>query len=200
MALVQWFALVTMLIDHLGVVGILGDWSRLVGRAALPAFVLMVAWNALYVSSPRVMLLRCLGLLLLSQPLWWLSVGSWDRLCILVTLSAVVVLVWCWRQRLPLEGAVVLLLFLLVSPWVEYGALPLLLLPLVLRPSLLTLFLALSWPLLQYLGAPLFQVAALLSLVLLLVLLRFPFDVPRSPRWLSRWFYPGHLAVLATMV
>lgn len=199
LALVQWLALVTMTFDHLGALSILGDWSRLVGRAALPAFVLMIALNALSSRSPASMASRCAWLLVLAQPVWWLSVGVWGRLCILVTLLVVVLLVWSWRLRWPFLGALVLAAFLLVSPWVEYGALPLLLVPLVLVPSLSALLLALVWPVLQYLGVPVLQVSALVGLLLVLVLLRFPFDVPRAPRWVSRWFYPGHLVVLSAI-
>lgn len=197
LALVQLLALVTMAVDHLGALTILGDWSRVVGRFALPAFVVMIACNALAVSSPGRMAWRCAVLLLLSQPLWWLSVGSWDRLCILVTLLAVVLLVWSWRLRWPLLGVLVLVAFLVVSPWVEYRAWPLLLLPVILAPSWPALVLALVWPLVQYPASPLFQVAALVSLALVVILLRVPYDVPRLPRCLSRWFYPGHLLIIA---
>lgn len=196
MALVQWLALASMLVDHLGAVGALGEWSRLIGRFAMPAFVVMIALNALVAPDPAALVRRLLLLLLLSQPVWWLTVGAWDRLCILVTLLAVVLLVWAWRARRLDLLALVAGVFLILSPWVEFGAWPLLLVPLVVVPGLPALLLALVWPLVQY-PVPVLQVASLFVLLALVVLVRFPFNVPRAPRWLSRWFYPGHLAALA---
>lgn len=198
-ALVQWLALVTMLIDHLGAIGLLGDWSRYVGRFAIPAFVLMIAYNALNAAAPGRMAFRCCVLLLLSQPAYALALGHWDHANFLAILLTVVLLCWFWRDPSPLGylGFMLTLLTAFVfSPWIGGGVLSLLLVPLVLIPSPVTLLLALFWPVLQYWGLPFVQLAALVSLLLVLVLLRLPFDVPRAPRWLSRWFYPGHLFVL----
>ena len=200
LALVQPLALSSMLIDHLGAVSILADWSRVVGRAALPAFVVMLALNALATLDPRRLWLRVLLLLMLSQPLWWLSVGSWHQLCIMLTLLAVVSLVWCYRRSLVLEGVIILGAFLLVSPWVEYGPWPLLLVPICLTRSLPALALALVWPLVQYPDSPAFQASAFAALALVWLSLRVPFDVPRLPRLVTRWFYPAHLFLLSASI
>lgn len=199
LALLQWLAVISMLVDHLGVVSILGDWSRIAGRFALPAFVVMVACNALSTASPGRMASRCAVLLLVSQPLWWLSVGTWDLLCILVTLLAVILMVWAFRVPGPLgflSFLLVTFVFTAVSPWVEYSFWPLLLVPVVIWPSFPMLLLALVWPFFQYLGQPLFQASALFSLLVVLYLVRFPFNVPRLPRMLSRYFYPLHLGLI----
>lgn len=186
-----------MLVDHLGAMSFLGEWSRFVGRFALPAFVVMIAYHAAISARPDLLARRVLLLLLLSQPFWWLSVGFPYRLCILATLLAVVLLVSAWRSRRYVLLSLVLLLFLCASPWIEYGPFPLLLVPLVLVPW--GILPALVWPLVQYSPGPLL-VAAALSLVLLVLLLRVPFNVPRAPRWFTRWFYPVHLAILSTLV
>jgi len=89
--------------------------------------------------------------------------------------------------------------YILLSRWVEYGPLPLLLVPLVLTRSPLALVFALVWAYLQYLYSYPLMVAALVSVAIVAVLLRVRFDVPRAPRWVSRWFYPGHLALLSAI-
>lgn len=196
-AAIQIAAIVTMMVDHLGALSILGDWSRLVGRFALPAFVVMVAYNASMTTKPGSMAWRCLLLFALSQPFWWLSVGTWYRLNIMVTLLVVVLLVWAWRLRWPLLALVVITLFALVAPWVEYGAWPLLLVPLGIFGPLGALP-ALFWPLVQY-GQWLYALPALVSVVVLVALVYVDIQLPRFPRWLTRWFYPGHLFVLSVI-
>jgi hypothetical protein len=194
LALVQWLALVTMLVDHLGSVGYLGEWSRLVGRFALPAFVLMVVLNA-RAADPGLLLSRYLVLIVLSQPAWWWVTGSWDTLCILFTLCAMALAVSRWRSS-PVESLLCVLLGLGLSPWVEYGPWPWLLVPLLLAPSLVTLALALVWPFFQYPDALGLSVFVLVCLLLLLLLVRVPFNVPRLPRYATRFFYPLHLFLI----
>lgn len=201
LALVQWLALLTMAVDHLGAVGLLGEWSRGVGRFALPAFVVMIAYNAWHTRSPSKMCTRVLFLALVSQPLWWLSVGSPGRLSIMVTLLVVVALVWSIRSAQWGVAGFILASFVVVSPYVEYGALPLLLVPLgiVRRGELwpVAVFLAFLWAVLQYQANSFYLVFALVAVGGVSLLIFHCVGLPRSPRWLSFWFYPAHLALLS---
>lgn len=194
-ALVQPLALLSMLIDHLGAVGLLGDWSRLLGRFALPAFVVMLACNAMATSDPARLAWRVAVLALVSQPFYTLVLAP--RLSIMVPLLLVVLLVWAYRLRCWDALALVLGFCAVLSPWYSYGLPLLLLVPVCLVPGPAAAFLALSWPLIQYPAQPVVALFALASLLLILVLVRFPFDVPRLPRLVTRWFYPAHLAVLS---
>lgn len=199
MAYIQLLALVSMLIDHLGAVDVLAPWSRTVGRFAMPAFVLMIAANAMRTARPGDMIVRLALLLGISQPLWWLVFGLRPMLCILASLLliAAMVVAWRYRARYGLTALLSLLgLFLAVSPWLEFGPWPLLLVPLAVRPGLPAFALALVWPVVQYVGQPHLQIAALVVLAVLVLLVRFPVDVPRLPRWATRGFYPAHLALL----
>ncbi|MHA3734647.1 TraX family protein [Pseudomonas sp. Eth.TT006] len=142
--LLKWLALLSMLLDHLRYVGISADWLYVPGRLAFPWFCLAMAANLARVGAQKTEW-RYLGWLLLFSAVSEIPYRAYipdpDTLNVMPTLALGLLVARGWQDRALLSrllGAVALLLAVLVSPWLMFGAfgvlLPLALLLVIRRP------------------------------------------------------------------
>lgn len=199
----QPLALVLMLVDHLALWVFPGEVASLLrdtlGRGAMPAFAAMVAWHAWSVVDPWRYARRCFLVAILAEPWFVLLHGVlWGN--IVFTFASALLVVACWRTA-PRWLPLAVLLALAVAPWVEYGLPGLFLVVgfLVASRHPVGWLLVLVWPFLQYVE-PLPLLASYVWLALIATLWHLPMALPRLPRWLTRGFYPAHLAVIFLLV
>lgn len=204
--LLRWIALLTMVIDHIGVLFAppeTYDTFRAVGRIAWPLFAFLLAYNvAVRGVDPRRYLLRLAIFTVVSQLPHTLAFG-WKGVSIMGTLflGALSLSLLERRSAGPLIRILLAVLILLSSGHVEYGLQGVLL--------VLAFWWALrerTWPALLIAVAAVafvnwpsrFWPWALLVVPIIWITARLPFGLPRSG--LLPWiFYPGHLAILAAI-
>lgn len=211
--LAKWAALLTMTIDHVGSV-LLPEalFLRFLGRLAWPLFAVLVAVNVAARGVPVRRYLSRLWLWALPSQVVFLLLG-WGQLNILVTLALGVTLWGVVRGELSSWWA----LTLLVAPWVQYGPLGVLLVPLLAAAvmqrrwqlaGLAVVALLLSQGSFFWASATAVAVACAAGVVAIVAAvgrhLRGRGDVawlavPRPPRSWAYAFYPAHLVLLAAL-
>jgi len=92
-------AMITMTCDHVGL-QLLPGWPflRILGRLALPIYAWMIAEGCRHTRSRKRYLLRLASLAALCQIVYFFAMGSL-YMCILVTFSLSVCLIWSWEQK-----------------------------------------------------------------------------------------------------
>lgn len=197
-------ALVAMTVDHVNVVVFMRSQEplMLIGRIAFPTFVFAAAFGALRTRAPRRYLMRLCACALLSQPVFYWSVGiDWWYLNTVFTLLSGVAAVLLWRYgRLWLAP-----LALLPALFADYGipgAAAVLAAAMMLSSpapvkitgaGLYALLCPLLWP-----AANQLLVALPSSALALLLWSETAGGIrPSGPRYLFYVYYPLHLAILA---
>ncbi|QDU58337.1 TraX family protein [Aeoliella mucimassa] len=99
-ALIRWLAVAAMVVDHVTAVYDGSIWLRMVGRAAIPGFFLLLLNGLRHTRSAPDYSLRLFCFAVMAQPFYYLCFGV-PRLNILFTLSLVVTLsTFNWRSCL----------------------------------------------------------------------------------------------------
>lgn len=195
-------AMLAMTCDHVGLqlfphVPLL----RILGRLALPVYAFMIAEGCRYTHDRRKYLARLASLAMLCQIVYFFAMGSL-YMCILVTFSLSVALIWAWESGKPWVGpaatAAVFVICVVLPDWipgfqVDYG-LPGVLLPVLLyfgKPRWLFLCLGLALLALSAGGIQWWAFAAVPLLML--------YNGQRGKYRMGRLFYlyyPVHLVIL----
>lgn len=203
--LLRLVAVTTMVIDHVAAVYDLGIEYRFIGRAALPAFLLLLVDGMQRTHDLPGYGLRLATFGVVAQPLY-LAAGFGPTPNILFTLAAAVGL--CANRRLWFLGAAMMLAELVTGNHAsDYGTLVVLCAAsaAIGQPKYwphwiaLGVFLGHTWPTFTWWGATfgMFGVGFTYCLaVLAQVRLTLPF-AERGSFWY--WFYPGHLAAIWVM-
>lgn len=213
---VQWIALATMVIDHVGQF-FLGSaiWTRAVGRVTFPLFALVFAWRFSDVlkRNPQrnlaPMFERLVGVGLLSEGLFRM-ITSPGHLNILFTfaLAAALILLSLPQRRTPIVAlpwplrlALALALFALSGRYVDYewsGVALVWSLFLYLHTGHVSALLAALGALgLMSIEFPIHAAILAAPLALLLVCVKAPrLSVRRPVRYLFYWIYPAHLVLI----
>ena len=196
-------AMITMTLDHVGV-QLLPQYPllRILGRLALPIYGYMIAEGCRHTKSRKRYLLRLAAMAALCQLVYFIAMGSL-YMCILVTFSLSICLIWAWESEKkawlapPVTAAVfflcVILPELVPEFYIDYG-LPGVMLPVLiyfgknkaaaLSAGLLLLALAIGGN----------QWCAFAALPLLML-----YNGQRGTArigGLFYWYYPIHLAVI----
>ena len=120
-------AMVSMLIDHLGVAGLFpnDDWMRIVGRLALPIFAYMIAEGCRYTRNRPKHLVLIAALAVGCQLVYWIAMESLYQ-SILVTFTLSIVVIYSvdgilqhksvWRVLASLFGLALVVLLAVVLP------------------------------------------------------------------------------------
>lgn len=120
-------AMVSMLIDHLGVAGLFpnDDWMRIVGRLALPIFAYMIAEGCRYTRNRPKHLVLIATLAVGCQLVYWIAMESLYQ-SILVTFTLSIVIIYSvdgilqhksvWRVLASLFGLALVVLLAVVLP------------------------------------------------------------------------------------
>jgi hypothetical protein len=204
----QWLAMLTMLIDHIGAV-----WFpeqsvlRIIGRLAFPLYAYAIVIGYFRTSNLNRYLLRMAGLAALSQIPYMLAFQTWEvnAIATLFVCLLMLSLLDRYRHNRPLLALLVAAAFVLLEliPF-DYGAYALLLV-LIYRyagsNNIVWLHLVLNIVMVLAKGwvIQLFSLFASILIVYLPVLLR-TMDRLHVPRVVWRSFYPLHLALIALAV
>ncbi|MGG4554023.1 TraX family protein [Paenibacillus sp. FSL W8-0186] len=206
--MMQLLAMLTMLIDHVGLLFFPDQplW-RIIGRIAFPLYAYALALGHRHTSSRGKYVLRLLGIAALSQIPYQLAFET-NELNVVFSLCAAAILLRVLDGLSPgwISYALIALVCALfeVFPF-EYGAYGLLLM-LIFNymkpgPMLVGMHLLLNLAALFAYG----WVIQLFSIIPTMIIAYGPnlwrrLESWRMPRWLWRTFYPAHLAVLAVIV
>jgi hypothetical protein len=200
----KWLAILTMVIDHIGLLFDIPAY-RLLGRWAFPCFALLIGYNSIFhTKNPHSYLRRLLILGLISQPVtMW--VFQKPTVNILFTLSLGLVAASALQQAITaptLSNLLRATLPLLPAPLVSYGLPGVLLVCCAATPFLHAKPLRLLSVMgLLAVGANAYQFSYALAafswlLPATLISLSPHLHLARSPRLLFYAFYPAHLIVL----
>jgi hypothetical protein len=203
----QLLAMLTMLIDHIGIVLFPDEQGwRMVGRLAMPfyAYALVIGYRMTR-SVPKYMLRLAVIAVISQLPYQWALIGPYEQADINVVGSLLVclcVLRLIDRMKFPILSVIAVLCgcVLLELLHFNYGAYILLLvliyrytnnhIAVVLHFTLNLMFIYVGW------FSQLFSIFATMTLVYAPYILK-AVDRIRIPRIVWRTFYPAHLAVLA---
>lgn len=199
----QWIAMLTMLIDHIGIVWFPDSpgW-RIVGRIAFPIYTWLVALGMSRTRSVPRYLRRLVLLALLSQIPFSLLFQTWD--VNVIGTFAVSVAALYGMERMPpgnLLRYVWPVAAAVLMEWIgfDYGAYGLLLLAIYRYArgvAVPVLHLLLNIGYLLWIPAPIQMFSIVPSLVFASAGAVRAVAGPRVPSWLWRSFYPVHLAIL----
>ncbi|MUT66061.1 TraX family protein [Paenibacillus sp. NEAU-GSW1] len=203
----QMIAMLSMLLDHIGVVWFPDDTAwRMIGRLALPLYAYALVLGYLRTRSVNSYLLRMLAIAAISQLPYSLAFHTLE-INTVGTLFICLLMLWALdklQDKRALQAAVIAaaILFVELVP-ASYGAyLPAIVLIYRYVPIHWTavLHMALNVVFLFYQGwiVQLYSVIATLLLVYLPLFLR-AFDRIQIPRIVWRSFYPVHLALIAAI-
>lgn len=202
--LLRIIAVTAMLVDHVGAVFDLGIEYRLIGRAALPAFLLLLVDGMQRTKDLSSYGLRLATFGVVAQPVY-IACGFGPGPNIFFTLAVIVGI--CANPKLFFLASAIMLAELATGQKsCEYGA------PVIICAAAAAIgeqkhwphwialgcFLSHCWPVFTW-GGAIFGISAVAWLFLLVhyskcTQIRIPF-AERGIGWY--WFYPGHLAVLA---
>ncbi|MBD2846092.1 conjugal transfer protein TraX [Paenibacillus sp. IB182496] len=200
----QIIAMLTMLIDHLGIVFFPGEQTwRIIGRISFPLYAFALVLGYYHTSNMRRYLLRLAVIALLAQIPYMLVLDASGINVVGALLLSLLVLLAFDRVRGSVAGVAAALTaaVLLEALNFDYGyyGLALVLIYRYSRSHLqVALHLALNLLAVWDKGwvIQMFSLATTLTLVYTPQLYRAA-DRLRPPRWVWRSFYPGHLALLA---
>ena len=198
----QWVAMLTMFIDHAGIVWFPDSPSwRIVGRVAFPIYTYLIALGLTRTRSVPKYILRLGGLAIVSQLPFTLLFETWTINVIGTFFVSAVAVYWMERWRafplrflIPLAAAV----FMEIASF-DYGAYGMALL-LIYRytsshATMLSHF-GLNLTYVFLFQAPLQMYSLVPTLAIAYAPAWFASSAYRAPSWLWRSFYPAHLALL----
>ncbi|MGR6762342.1 TraX family protein [Paenibacillus sp. T2-29] len=198
-----WLAMLTMLIDHVGLVFFPTDSAwRIAGRLAFPIYAYALYMGYTRTQNMRSYMLRLLGLALISQVPYMLAFDVhrpnviWTLLASLLALSAASRM----KYWVAVTGLYVLIALFMELSQMDYGAYGLLLV-LIYRYTCSYMMIAAHFVLnvvYDMVHHANIQHFSLLSSILIVCFATGESGFYRRvPRWLWRSFYPAHLAVIA---
>lgn len=204
----QWLAMLTMLIDHIGAVWFPQDSTlRIIGRLAFPLYAYAIVIGYFRTRNLNRYLTRMAVLAGLSQIPYMLAFQTWEvnAIATLFVCLLMLTLLDRYKQNRPLLAvlAAAAVVLLEIIPF-DYGAYALLLV-FIYRyaspSSVVWLHLVLNIAMVLAKGwlIQLFSLFASILLIYLPVLLR-AMDRLQVPRFVWRSFYPLHLALIAAVV
>ncbi|AHC19498.1 TraX family protein [Paenibacillus polymyxa] len=200
-----WLAMLTMLIDHVGLVFFPMDpaW-RIAGRLAFPIYAYALYMGYTRTRDMRSYMLRLLGLALISQVPYMLAFDVYRPNVIWTLLASLLALAAASRLKhwAAVTGLYVLSALVMELSQMDYGAYGLLLV-LIYRYTRSYMMIAAHFVLnvvYDMVHHANLQHFSLLSSILIVCFATGESGFySRVPRWLWRSFYPVHLAVIATI-
>lgn len=203
----QFIAMLTMLIDHVGLIFFPGEmiW-RIIGRIAFPIYAYLLVQGHIYTSNYRKYVLRLSIIALISQIPYQIAFDT-NGLNIVVTLLAASLVLRVLEMTRLGAGSVLLIVVMCIVMEVlpfDYGAYGLLLV-LIFRymksGQMVAMHLLLNTAYLFAYG----WVIQMASIIPTFFIVYGPdlwrkLEAQRLPKWLWRSFYPAHLIVLAALV
>lgn len=203
--MMQWIAMLTMLIDHLGVVFFPDQiWLRIIGRIAFPLYAYLIVIGYQRTRNYRNYLIR-LGLLaIISQPVYQWAFDT-TQLNVIVTLFVGLLLLKLLDMtknnktlQLAVAAAVLVLSLFFSLDYGAYGIALMLIFRYVKKEQLLIYHALLELLFLFVWGIQFF------SLIVTYFISFQPNNLAKAdrlqvPRWLWRSFYPLHLLILALL-
>ncbi|AHM65531.1 TraX family protein [Paenibacillus polymyxa] len=198
-----WLAMLTMLIDHVGLVFFPTDpaW-RIAGRLAFPIYAYALYMGYTRTRNMRSYMLRLLGLALISQVPYMLAFDVYRPNVIWTLLASLLALAAASRMKhwVAVSGLYVLTALFMELSQMDYGAYGLLLV-LIYRYTRSYMMIAAHFVLnvvYDMVHHANIQHFSLLSSILIVCFATGESGFYRRvPRWLWRSFYPVHLAVIA---
>lgn len=199
-----WLAMLTMLIDHVGLVFFPTDpvW-RIAGRLAFPIYMYALYLGYTRTRNMRGYMLRLLGLALVSQLPYMLALDVHRPNVIWTLLTSLLALAAASRMKrvAAITGLYVLTALMMELSQMDYGAYGLLLV-LIYRYTRSYMIIAAHFALnvvYDLAHHANLQHFSLLSSILIVCFAGESGFYSRVPRWLWRSFYPVHLAVIAAI-
>jgi hypothetical protein len=200
----QWIAMITMLIDHIGAIFFPGQAGlRIIGRIAFPIYAYALVQGYQYTSSRPKYLRRLVGLALLAQIPFQLALGI-RGLNVIVTLSlCFIVLQLLDKFKGTMTAMGITIIFAIVMEWIpmDYGAYGLFLV--LIYRYLKSFEMVMAHLVLNFIfwwsHGWFIQLASIAPTIVIAYgcLLWQKLEQRTTPRWLWRGFYPVHLVVLA---
>ncbi|WP_017815707.1 TraX family protein [Paenibacillus shenyangensis] len=206
----QWLAMITMLIDHLGYAFFSDErYMRIIGRIAFPIYCYLLVVGYRHTRNVNKYLIRLMVIALLSQFPFMFAFNITNLNVVFTLLIGLLLLILLDRipSRLFPVSILLVAVFSLVAEVLhtDYGAYGILLIliyryvpgyVMVLAHFALTLIFVLAG------YTSLIQIYSIFSTLLITARteLRPNFSLVAPPRWLWRAFYPAHLAVIAIIV
>lgn len=206
----QWIAMFTMLIDHIGAIFFPGQITfRIIGRIAFPLYVYLAVIGYQRTSRFSMYMCRLILLALVSQLPFQYAFGT-THLNVIGTLAISVAVIKCidvFKTKLYLSIPIILIGVILLDYFpFDYGVYGLLLMILyrycLKKPMLLLLLhfvLELFFMFVYQWGIQFFSISVTIALAYYQPLIT-QWDKLRAPKWLWRLFYPLHLTLLFLIV
>jgi hypothetical protein len=200
-----WLAMLTMLIDHIGLVFFPDDpgW-RIVGRLAFPIYAYALYMGYVHTRNMRSYMLRLLGIALISQVPYMLAFDVYRPNVVWTLLTSLLALAAASRLKhwAAVAGLYILTAMVMELSLMDYGAYGLLLV-LIYRYTSSYIMIAAHFALnvvYDMVHHANIQHFSLLSTILIVCFASGKSGFhSRVPRWLWRSFYPVHLAVIAAV-
>lgn len=199
----QWVAMLTMLIDHIGVVFFPDQlWLRLIGRIAFPLYAYLIVIGYHRTRSYRNYVIRLSLLAIISQPVYQWAFDT-TQLNVIVTLLVGLLLLKVLdmtAKSVPLQ-VIIAIAVIAISSFVSldygaYGIILMLIFRYIRKEQLFLYHAILEIPFLFVWGV---QFISLISTYFISYQQQIvqKLDSISVPRWLWRSFYPLHLLILA---
>lgn len=200
----QWIAMLTMLIDHIGYVFFPEHtWLRMIGRIAFPLYVYTMVLGYTRTRNYRMYVIRVALLAAISQPLYQWAFDT-HRLNVIITLLVGLLLFKLLDTfaHKPITQRILTIITLLAAEWfaLDYGAYGIALMLLFRYVSRERLML--YHGLLEFLYLLVWNIQ-FISLIVTFFISYQPqwlkkADQIKVPRWLWRSFYPLHLCIISS--
>lgn len=203
----QLIAMITMLIDHIGLLFFPGEMAwRLIGRIAFPIYAYALVQGYTHTSNFKKYALRLLLIAVLSQIPYQIALNAGGLNVVATLLGAVLVLRMLDSVKPgPLSALLIagccIVMEVLPFDYGAYGLLLVLIFKYARSTQILLMHLLLNLVYLLSYG----WVVQMVSLLPTLVIVFGPklwktLEAHRVPAWVWRSFYPAHLAILAVIV
>ncbi|MEK4487888.1 TraX family protein [Psychrobacillus sp. FSL H8-0484] len=191
--LLKWIALITMIIDHIGIVFFPDEAIyRVIGRIAFPIFIILLAEGAVRTRNKKAHLIRLWVFACISQIPYLLLIDPY----VLNVIFTMAIAVTC--IRLPYLIPVVFIGLMIIPVDYSWYGVGLALIYYYLRkwPGIACI-LAVNLTFLYAIQIGSFiQFWAVIGLVLPLIIRKVSFRIPNTSKYFFYWFYPVHLAIL----
>jgi len=198
----QWIAMLTMLIDHIGAAFYPDQaWFRIVGRIAFPLYVYFLVAGYMHTRNFKRYVLRLAVLAVISQPFYQWAFDTRSLNIIVTLLAGLLLFKLLDTVRQPIVQGLAIIVSVLAAEWLsfDYGAYGIALMliyryfqknKLLLAHSVLELIFLVVWGLQFFSLVVTLFISTQHRIVSLL-------ERARAPKWLWRSFYALHLCIIA---